>query len=198
MFCSAETPPAQTLRLRPMRRMPAHPRRSSSKTQPFMFKTGHCRPHNSFDGLSGCFKACTSTLFARYSRAIHIAKRSLSCSKPASDPTGSARHALERLLIRAVQAAKRSLSCSKPAIAACITPLTASRVISRPVHPRYSRTIHMTKRSLSCLKPARIARASSPNASQTNCRTRIAHLCPSSVHGLQSPLSASSSPISPS
>ena len=60
----------------------------------------------------------------------------------------------ERLLIRAVQAAKRSLSCSKPAIAACITPLTASRVISRPVHPHYSRAIHIAKRSLSCSKPA--------------------------------------------
>ena len=67
MFCSAETPPAQTLRMRPMRpRTPAHPRRSSSKTQPFMLKTGHCRPHNSLDGLSGCFKACTSALFARH------------------------------------------------------------------------------------------------------------------------------------
>ena len=66
MFCSAETPPAQTLRLRPMRRMPAHPRRSSSKTQSLMLKTGHCRPHNSLDGLSGCFKACTSSLFARH------------------------------------------------------------------------------------------------------------------------------------
>ena len=114
-------------------RTPAHPRRSSSKTQPFMLKTGHCRlhnsldglssgfkactsalfarhphdqtqslmfetsqcrPHNSLDGLSGCFKACTSTLFARYSRIIRMTKRSLSCSKPASKPTGSPRHAL--------------------------------------------------------------------------------------------------------
>ena len=47
-------------------RTPAHPRRSSSKTQSLMLKTGHCRPHNSFDGLSGYFKACTSALFARH------------------------------------------------------------------------------------------------------------------------------------
>ena len=66
MFCSAETPPAQTLRLRPMRRTPAHPRRSSNQVQSLMFETSHCRPHNSFDGLSGCFKACTSALFARH------------------------------------------------------------------------------------------------------------------------------------
>ena len=162
MFCSAETPPAQTLRMRPMRRTPAHPRRSSSKTRSLMLKTGHCRPHNSLDGL----RVISRPVHPRYSRAIHIAKR--------------------------------ILSCLKPAIAARITPSTAFRVVSRPVHPRYSRVIRMTKRSLSCLKPARIARASSPNASQTNCRARIAHPCPSSVHGLQSPLSASSSPISPS
>ncbi len=47
-------------------RTPAHPRRSSSKTQSLMSKTSHCRLHNSFDGLSGCFKACTSALFARH------------------------------------------------------------------------------------------------------------------------------------
>ena len=68
MFCSAETPPARRLSgcARCVLRMPAHPRRSSSKTQSLMLKTGHCRPHNSFDGLSGYFKACTSALFARH------------------------------------------------------------------------------------------------------------------------------------
>ena len=160
------------------------------------------------------------------SRIDVLQRRNAACTNSPDAPDAP----FECLLIRAVQAAKRSLSCSKPVIAARITPLTASRVISRPVHLRYSRVIRMTKRSLSCLKPAseptgsprhalerlliravqatkrslsclkpaKIARASSSNASQTICRACIAHPCPSSVHGLQSPLSASSSPISPS